>query len=50
MWMHSLCTVSQLRVVILTTGRRKTMHHLDENGAVTLLIVGREEYVGDSEV
>ena len=51
MWMHSICTVSQLRNVILITGRRKTMHDLDENGAVTLLIVGWEEYVnGDCEV
>jgi hypothetical protein len=40
MWMHRICTVWDLREVILTTGRRTTMHHLDENGAVTLLIVG----------
>jgi hypothetical protein len=51
MWMHSICTVSHLRDVILTTGRRTTMHHLDENGAVTLFIAGWEEYVnGDCEV
>jgi hypothetical protein len=51
MWMHRICTVWDLREVILTTGRRTTMHHLDENGAVTLLIVGWEGYVnGDCEM
>lgn len=47
MWMHNFCTVLHMGDVILTTGRRTTMHHLDEDGAVALLIVHWEGFVDE---